>query len=410
MPVPTPGTAPDPGPPGPGEFSISAGARLARILAALQRISGCIARPAELARLLRTLADEAGSLLHASATTVTIEPGGLLALRVGSGILAPFEGELLPAEGSFCGAALRSGCIEESADLAREPHAYLGEQELGAGPALSVALPAADGICGVLLVVRPAGATPFHDEDHEALAFLADFAGAALAGAFAFAEARARHVPVEAWRRDRETAAWRRTYDAVSAETGRALFRVELETGRIQWGGGVEALAGMGAEAWGDTVQSWSRHVAEGERERVVRALASEGGVSRLEVTLSVSGGRQKRFRLDTFPDAAEPGILAALLTAEKGRKPAATSVPVAELIRAVRHELNNPLAVVAGTVHLMEASGAAQGQPELARSVQQIRDASDRLRDLSARIGLLERMPEAAFVTEGGGLGVAIP
>ena len=115
-----------------------------------------------------------------------------------------------------------------------------------------------------------------------------------------------------------------------------------------------------------------------------------------------------KRLRLDTFPDAAEPGVLAALLAdADEAQREPAT-VPVAALIRAVRHELNNPLAVVAGTVHLMEASGAAEGQPELARSVQQIRDASDRLRDLSARIGLLERMPEAAFVTEGGGLGVA--
>jgi signal transduction histidine kinase len=156
-------------------------------------------------------------------------------------------------------------------------------------------------------------------------------------------------------------------------------------------------------------VAELAQRVAAADRERVVRALTVAGGPARLEISASDAGGRTKRFRLDTFPDAAEPGTLAGLL-AEAPVADRASAVPVAELIRAVRHELNNPLAVVAGTVHLMEASGAAEGQPEIARSVQQIRDASDRLRDLSTRIGLLERMPEAAFVTEGGGLGVAIP
>ena len=408
MPNPTRGAASTPVPAGTDAFSIPAGAPSERVLAVLHRISECVARPAELARLLRTFADEIGVLLHASATTVTAEPGGLLAFRVGSGFLASFEGELLPSEESFCGTALRSGMMLESADLSQEPHAYPGEQELGAGPALAAALPAPSGAVGVLLVLRPAGARPFSEDDRATLALVTEFAGSALAGALAFAEARARRVPVDAWRRDRETAAWRRTYDAVAAGSGLALLRVELATGRIHWGAGVETLAGLPGEEWGATVESWAQQVAAGDRDRVVRALASPGGVSRLQISATVAGGRIKRLRLDTFPDAAEPGVLAALLaeTEEVQREP--TTVPVAALIRAVRHELNNPLAVVAGTVHLMEASGAADGQPELARSVQQIRDASDRLRDLSARIGLLERKPEAAFVTDSGGLGVA--
>jgi hypothetical protein len=373
--------------------------RYPAVLAVLQRIAERVACPAELGRLLRTLADETGALLHASATTATSEPGDLLALRAGSGILAAFEGELLPGEGSFCGAALHRGW-RETIDLAREPHAYPGEQDLGAGPALATALPAPGGPSGVLLVVRPAGAAPFSPEDRAELEMVAEFAASALAGARAFAEARARRIPVEAWRNDRETAAWRRTYDAVAAETGQAVFRVELATGEIRWSGGA---------AWGGTVTELAQRVAAPDRERVVRALTVAGGPARLEISASDAGGRMKRFRLDTFPDAAEPGALAGLL-AEAPAAGGGSAVPVAELIRAVRHELNNPLAVVAGTVHLMEASGAAEGQPEIARSVQQIRDASDRLRDLSTRIGLLERMPEAAFVTEGGGLGVAIP
>ncbi|HEX8361378.1 MAG TPA: histidine kinase dimerization/phospho-acceptor domain-containing protein [Longimicrobium sp.] len=374
--------------------------RYPAVLAVLQRIAERVACPAELGRLLRTLADETGALLHASATTATSEPGDLLALRAGSGILAPFEGELLPGEGSFCGAALHRGW-RETIDLAREPHAYPGEQDLGAGPALAAALPAPGGPSGVLLVVRPAGSPPFTAEERAELALVVEFAASALAGARAFAEARARRIPVDAWRNDRDTAAWRRTYDAVAAETGQLVFRVEMATGEIRWG----AAGG----SWGSTVAGLAQRVAAADRERVVRALTIPGGPARLEVSASDGSGRVKRYRLDTFPDAAEPGTLAALLAeapvAERG-----SGVPVAELIRAVRHELNNPLAVVAGTVHLMEASGAADGQPEIARSVQQIRDASDRLRDLSTRIGLLERMPEAAFVTEGGGLGVAIP
>ena len=409
MPHPTRGTASAPVPAGTDLFSIPAGVPPERILAVLHRITGCVARPAELGLLLRTLADEAGALLGASAITATAEPGGVLALRVGSGLLAPFEGEIFPLEGSFCGAALASGTPSESVDLAGEPYVYPGEQELGAGPALAAALPAPDGPVGVLLVARPAGAEAFTDEDRAALVLLAGFAGGALAGAIAFAEARARRVQVDAWRHSRETAAWRRTYDTVSAETGRVLFRVEQATGRIHWGGGVEELAGLPGDEWGGTVEAWSRNVAPGDRDRALRALAADG-VSRLEISVNVADGRARRVRLDTFPDAAEPGFLAALLTAAERTEREPATVPVAALIRAVRHELNNPLAVVAGTVHLMEASGAAEGQPELARSVQQIRDASDRLRDLSARIGLVERKPEAAFVTEGGGLGVSLP
>lgn len=408
MPNPTRGAASIPVPAGTDAFSIPAGAPAERILAVLHRISECVARPAELARLLRTFADEIGALLDASATTVTVESGGLLALRVGSGFLAPFEGELLPSQESFCGAALRSSTVLESPELSREQHAYPGEQELGAGPALAAALGAPSGATGVLLVLRPSGAPSFSDEDRDTLALVAGFAGSALAGAYAFAEARARRAPVDTWRRDRETTAWRHTYDAVAAGSGLAVLRVQLATGAIDWGGGVEALAGLPGHEWGATVEAWAQQVSAADRDRVVRALAAAGGVSRLQISATVAGGRVKRLRLDTFPDAAEAGVLAALLADadETPREPA--TVPVSALIRAVRHELNNPLAVVAGTVHLMEASGAADGQPELARSVQQIRDASDRLRDLSARIGLLERMPEAAFVTEGGGLGVA--
>lgn len=404
MPFRSTGTAPAPATPGTEASPIPAVVppeRYPAVHAVLQRIAERIACPAELGRLLHTLADETGSLLHASATVATAEPGDLLALRTGSGLLAPFEGELLPGEGSFCGAALHRGW-RETANLSREPHAYPGEQELGAGPALAAALPAPGGPSGVLLVVRPAGAAQFTPEESAELAAVAEFAAAALAGARACAEARARRIPVDAWRNDRDTAAWRRTYEAVAAETGQAVFRVELATGEIRWSAARD-------EAWGSTVAGLAQRVAAADRERVLRALSTPGA-SRLEVSATDAAGRLKRYRLDTFPDAAEPGVVAALLAEGHAAAERGSLVPVAELIRAVRHELNNPLAVVAGTVHLMEASGAAEGQPEIARSVQQIRDASDRLRDLSTRIGLLERMPEAAFVTEGGGLGVAIP
>ncbi len=396
-------TAPAPATPGTESFPIPAVVspeRYPAVLAVLQRIAQRVACPAELGRLLRTLADETGALLGASASTATAEPGDLLALRAGSGILAPFEGELLPGEGSFCGAALHRGW-RETIDLSREPHAYPGEQDLGAGPALAAALPAPGGPSGVLLVVRPCGSSPFTPEERAELALVVDFAASALAGARAFAEARARRIPVDAWRNDRDTAAWRRTYDAVAAETGQLVFRVELATGEIRWG--------AAGKAWGSTVAELAQRVSAPDRERVVRALTVAGGPARLDLSATDAAGRVKRYRLDTFPDAAEPGTLAALLAAPPAAE-RTSAVPVAELIRAVRHELNNPLAVVAGTVHLMEASGAAEGQPEITRSVQQIRDASDRLRDLSTRIGLLERMPEAGFVTEGGGLGVAIP
>jgi signal transduction histidine kinase len=326
---------------------------------------------------VRRIAGEAGTLLRASVAVATREPGDVLALRAPFGILAPLDGDLLPLESSFCGAALRSAGVLASGGLARDPGASAAERRSGGGPALAAALRGS----GVILAVRPAGAAPFHSDDHATLALLAQ-----LVGARASACIRA--------------AAWHRTYDTVFAATGRAVLRVERATGAIVWGGGIEALGGG---AWGHSVAAWSMHLAPAQREELARALAS-GEDARVELALAVAGGRTRCFLLQTFPDPAEPEFVPALLTAIKHER----VVPVAELIRAVRHDLNNPLAVVAGTVHLMEASGAAQGTPELARSVRQIRDASDRLRDLSARIGLLERKPEAAFVTEGGGLGVA--
>jgi GAF domain-containing protein len=238
-----------------------------------------VARPAELDRLLRTLAEGTGELLDADAALALPEPVGRLVLRAGTGALAKAQGESLPVHGSFCGAVLSGAGVRATSALAREPYAHATERALAAGRALGVPLAGPHGAVGLLLAVRPAGAAPFGDAELAAAAQLAPFAAAALAGARAYAEQR---TP------------------------------------------------------------------------------APRGGL------------------------------------------------PAAALVRAVRHELNNPLSVVAGTVHLMEASVAAGDLRGLSRSLRLMRDASDRLRDLSARIGRLERAPECGFVTEHGGLGVA--
>jgi signal transduction histidine kinase len=86
---------------------------------------------------------------------------------------------------------------------------------------------------------------------------------------------------------------------------------------------------------------------------------------------------------------------------------PAPAGLTAAELIRALRHEINNPLAVVRAHSQLLERDAAVQEAQPLLSSVQQIAEAARRLGELTARLAAAEVHPDHAYVTADGGLGV---
>ncbi|MCI0386140.1 GAF domain-containing sensor histidine kinase, partial [Streptomyces sp. CNQ085] len=88
-----------------------------------------------------------------------------------------FRGLVLPAEGSFVGAALAAGEAITSADIANDPRASAGAQRWkGTGPAVAVPMGAGDGVRGVLLLARGERRAPFTETE---TAPLASFSGQA---------------------------------------------------------------------------------------------------------------------------------------------------------------------------------------------------------------------------------------
>ena len=73
--------------------------------------------------------------------------------------------------------------------------------------------------------------------------------------------------------------------------------------------------------------------------------------------------------------------------------------------IRAVRHELENPLAVVTGETQGLRREWIVQAEPALERPVDAIHDAAQRLADLAARLAAIERDPDALVSTGEGGV-----
>jgi signal transduction histidine kinase len=83
------------------------------------------------------------------------------------------------------------------------------------------------------------------------------------------------------------------------------------------------------------------------------------------------------------------------------------SELSAAELIRALRHEINNPLVVVRAHAQLLERDPAIRDAQPLLSAVQQIADAGRRLGELTARLAVAEVHPDHAYVTAVGGLGV---
>ncbi|HLL47175.1 MAG TPA: GAF domain-containing protein, partial [Longimicrobiaceae bacterium] len=341
---------------------------LSALLAAFGRISEALTRPAERENLLRTIADQAASLLApASALVCTLEPeGDVLRVRLGVGALARHEGEFLPLEGSFEGRALTAGEPRRTPDLASDTHAYRPrERGIAAGPALALPLRAAGRPVGVLLVARQPGAPLFEARDEARLGMLADAAGAALENGRAFDAARGSRGELESWRRERELRAWLERYAAAARETRTAVFDWDPATDRLLWGDTLEPAVGFAPDEYAATMEELLGRVHAEDRERAAGDVeaARRGAGLRARVRLLHRNGAYRLFLLHAPPAAAGADDRATVAGAiedltEEGWSVTGGSAPAdavaRQVIRALRHEINNPLAVILGQVQLL--------------------------------------------------------
>ncbi|NUK06858.1 GAF domain-containing sensor histidine kinase [Streptomyces lunaelactis] len=91
------------------------------------------------------------------------------------------RGLVLPVEGSLSGAAFSAGVPVTSADVAHDERVSAGPPRFaGLGPAVAVPIGTADGVRGVLLLAREAGATVFADEETDPLRSFAGQAAVAM--------------------------------------------------------------------------------------------------------------------------------------------------------------------------------------------------------------------------------------
>jgi len=372
---------------------------------ALRRIAICAARPAERGTLFHTLVQEAGALCTASAAVATVEADDLLCVGSGTGALSWLEGEFLPLSGSFLGHTVQRRQSQRARVLAEHPQAYPLEQELGLGPTLAVPLLLDDRAHGVLVVGREPGQPSFDLDSSEALLAIAEVAAAVVAGAAAYDRRRASRTTATQWMRDRAGQGWVDRIAHLLRAGGMACFQLDSGTGRMHWPHGA-LPADSPAEC---AVHEWLERIHPGDRERVMRALTGWERRVPEPLRLLAAEGNPTWYVLDVHPgEESAPGTRLGLLRPQEAQRPTLEGVlPAAELIRALRHEINNPLAIITGHSQLLEKDSAVVQSEYLLGAVQQIAEAGRRIGDLTTRLALAETHFDHAFVTAEGGLGV---
>ncbi|MDX3851843.1 GAF domain-containing protein [Streptomyces sp. AK02-01A] len=109
-------------------------------------------------RVLRLIVDHARRLLSADLGVLALpgEGGEVLRVALASGVDAEIHhGLVLPAQGSFAGAALHAGEPIISADVERDPRITAGPPRWGGlGPAVAVPMVTGEAVRGVLLLAR----------------------------------------------------------------------------------------------------------------------------------------------------------------------------------------------------------------------------------------------------------------
>ncbi|WP_326648913.1 MULTISPECIES: GAF domain-containing sensor histidine kinase [unclassified Streptomyces] len=134
--------------------------------------------------VLTLIAERAKEIAGAELAVVALPmpDTGTLAIELAIGPNADaHRGLVLPVEGSLSGAAFTAGAPVTSADVTHDERVTAGPPRFaGLGPAVAVPIGTADGVRGVLLLAREAGATVFADEETDPLRSFAGQAAVAM--------------------------------------------------------------------------------------------------------------------------------------------------------------------------------------------------------------------------------------
>lgn len=419
MPVSRPAGEPSRGAPGEG----SPQPRAELLLALYRRVMRSLTRPAEVTRLQQSIVEESLALLRADGAALYLpEPDApdIVRVRLGAGLLGALEGEVFPAEASFAGRVLATGEPQHTTNLATDRRSH-GPREGGAGQGPALAAPLlAEGEClGSLLVVRAAGGSPFTPVELDLLLAAADVFAAALRNAAAFAQARGGREAVRAWRRTAELEGWAAAFETADAADGRVVFRWNLDSGAFQWSRTLPTVLGHEPGEFGTALSAWTERVSDDDRARVREEFARafrDGEPLLVRCRMLHPSGAVRQVVLRTLLPADTPtgrqvvGVLEDVTDRERlalHRDQRARAGAVSEIIRALRHEINNPLSVVIGQIQLMQKDAAARGDESLLQSLRAIHEESARIHELVRRLSALEQYPREPFVKPSGGVNI---
>ncbi len=373
-----------------------------RLLSVTTRLAEALAQPAQLTRLYQTIVSEFGVLLGASAVALCEPAADDDTLRVcfGTAQLAALEGALLPVHGSFTGLSVETGSPQRAEDLAAEDVVYDAElRAAGTGPALAIALESEARAVGALLAQRDASQEPFSEHDEEAANEFAKLAAAMLENARRFDESRASESQLAAWRRCAELERWQKRYEELAASDRKVVFEWEPEADAFLWGGSLTAVFGYSRGEFGASLDLWAVHLHAEDRETVARTFrqsADEDEPFRIECRLRHASGGYRRVVVRAGAPVAEGGRLAVVGAIDDlaARERQARSEVTVQLVRALRHEINNPLAVVMGQAQLLQTEPVVKGDPLLRQSVSAIFEESARMEALIRRLAAWETAP----------------
>ncbi|MEY9965237.1 signal transduction histidine kinase [Streptacidiphilus sp. MAP12-16] len=141
-----------------------------RWLAASGEVTNALLSGSPRAEVLHLVVDRAREIAEADLAVIALPVGQagelVVELAVGDGAEA-HQGLLLPEQGSFVGAALRSQDAIISADVNKDPRITSGPPRWeGLGPAVAVRMGTAEGgVRGVLMLARAAGSAEFTPQD-----------------------------------------------------------------------------------------------------------------------------------------------------------------------------------------------------------------------------------------------------
>jgi len=362
------------------------------LLAAERRLTMGLARPAEVLRFFLLAVEETAALLKVDRAVLCLidsEDSRLLRVMAGSGFMAEEEGELLPIQGSFEGRVYQTISPARTGDLTAEPELYRPRQNhLRAGPAIAVPLRIRKLPIGVLLAGREVGGAPFLERDAELLLQFATPITAAIESMRHFDSARRSREAVETWNREQLLRQWLWRYETIASARVELVFRLDAG-GTLEWGGSTTPLFGVAAPDFAPKLESLSQWVVPADREKAMAALNAlinpSGPQSTcVELGLLLQDGSSQPTRLWAWRVRDKNEVVGVLTPAERSPveedQAAAAEANVENIVRALRHQINNPLAAVIGRAQLMIREDMVQREPMLRQSVETILFESERI------------------------------